>query len=114
MNLAYRTLVPSPVVPAQPLLREPTRQTTKPLPVVSAEKFVELEAASLARMFARYPSLKDRENPWRKKLDAYVGQQRADPKRTEFFNTSNWPERIVLEFGVVHGIADANGNAIQR
>lgn len=99
---------------APPVFGEELKRVASPaLRQVTNEQFAKLEAASCERVFSRYPSLKDVKNPWRQKLDAYVKKQSEDPKRAAFFNRSDWPERIVLEFGVTHGIASAAGDSLR-
>lgn len=98
--------------PTNPLL--PPQTIEAPARLVDAATFAKLEKASFDRVFARYPSLRNKEAPWRKRLDRYISAQRIDPKRADLFNRSDWPERIVLEFGAVNGIADPLGNPIRR
>lgn len=78
------------------------------------EAFKARVAESWARVYARYPALKQEGNPWRKKLAAYVPRQSANPAKVKLFAMSDWPERIVLEFGQANGLIDPKGNSAKR
>ena len=62
------------------------------------------------RAFKLYPFLDDPENPWRKKLDAYVENELARKERAQFFIHLDWPERIVIEFLAKNGLLNRDGS----
>jgi hypothetical protein len=70
--------------------------------------------ASRDRALQRFPIFANPDSPWRKKLDVYVTQRLEDPARDAYFEKPDWPERIILEFGLRNNLIDAKGNPVVR
>jgi len=84
---------------------------------VAAEAPADMHArvvASRDRGFARYPWLADEDNPLRRELDAYVEAALRDEHRRELFTQEDWPERIVLEWGVNRGYLRSDGSVVAQ
>jgi hypothetical protein len=103
--------------------QSPKRATVGAAPAVLDRPRVPLEASadentpvvmSRDRVFARYPWLANESNPLRRELDAYVEAALRDESRRNLFSRDDWPERIVLEWGVSQGYLRPDGSVITR
>ena len=72
-------------------------------------EFEKFSVAWESRAFGGNPG-----NPGRKKLEAHIPKQTAKPSKTKLFALSDWPERIVLEFGQLNVLIDPKGNPVLR
>jgi hypothetical protein len=74
-----------------------------------AQSYEQTADAARDRALSAFPELQAEGSMPRLALDAYVGQQLADPKRAqEFRNDPTWPDRVIREFASKYGIKTAS------
>lgn len=70
--------------------------------------------ASTDRAYEKYPILAVPDSPHRRALLAFVAKLQEDPARAEFFQTADWPEKIVEEFAATHPIPPKVGYSMRK